>query len=129
MSALTDKYQPLIEAARRFNADDLVIEERNGVLNISGKVHAAGEKQSLWDEYARIDPDMRSGDLVMDIQIGEPSAEEYTVRAGDTLSKIAAAYPGLSWRDIHEANRDKVNDPNKIFVGQKLKIPRAKAAS
>lgn len=49
----------------------------------------------------------------------------HEVHAGDTLSKIAQKYYGdpALYKDIFEANRDVLKDPNKIFPGQKLKIP------
>ncbi len=49
----------------------------------------------------------------------------HEVAAGDTLSKIAEKYYGDSslYRDIFEANRDQLDDPDKIQVGQKLRIP------
>jgi resuscitation-promoting factor RpfA len=46
----------------------------------------------------------------------------YTVRAGDTLSKIAEAH-GVGWRALWEVNDDEVSDPNLIFVGQELQLP------
>lgn len=48
----------------------------------------------------------------------------YTVKAGDTLSKIAAATLGSAgrWRDILAANPD-LSDPNKIRPGMTLKLP------
>ena len=49
----------------------------------------------------------------------------YVVKSGDSLSKIAKAEYGdaNSWNRIFEANKDILKDPNKIFPGQKLKIP------
>ena len=49
----------------------------------------------------------------------------YTVVAGDTLSKIAKREYGNAneWKRIFEANKDLIKDPDKIFPGQKLKIP------
>ncbi len=49
----------------------------------------------------------------------------HEVVPGDTLSKIAEKYYGDSslYRDIFEANRDQLDDPDKIQVGQKLRIP------
>jgi len=49
----------------------------------------------------------------------------YEVVAGDTLSKIAKKFYGDPdlYPQIFEANRDRLNDPNKIQVGQKLRIP------
>lgn len=46
----------------------------------------------------------------------------YTVRAGDTLSRIAAAH-GTGWREVYEANRDVIGgDPDVILPGQRLHV-------
>ena len=49
----------------------------------------------------------------------------YEVKPGDSLSKIAKQFygSGNDWKRIFEANTDILKDPNKIFPGQKLKIP------
>ncbi|MBD8695949.1 LysM peptidoglycan-binding domain-containing protein [Stenotrophomonas sp. CFBP 13718] len=49
----------------------------------------------------------------------------YTVAAGDTLSKIAKDHLGSAnaWNKIYEANRDQLDDPDKIKPGQVLKLP------
>ena len=47
----------------------------------------------------------------------------YTVKAGDTLWAIGRNVVGLNWRFIQALNRDKIKDPNKIFVGQVITIP------
>ena len=49
----------------------------------------------------------------------------YVVKSGDSLSKIAKNEYGNAnaWNTIYEANRDILKDPDKIFPGQKLKIP------
>ena len=54
-----------------------------------------------------------------------PYTQTYTVQSGDTLSKIAQKYYGdpSLYPKIFEANRDQLKDPNRIFPGQKLKIP------
>lgn len=51
----------------------------------------------------------------------------YTVRKGDTLSHIAQAHYGRAgeWPRIFEANRDLLDDPDRIQPGQVLKIPAA----
>ncbi|HET9577706.1 MAG TPA: LysM peptidoglycan-binding domain-containing protein [Usitatibacter sp.] len=53
------------------------------------------------------------------------AAKEYVVVAGDSLSKIAKREYGdaNAWQRIFEANKDVIKDPNKIYPGQKLKIP------
>ncbi|HAI47498.1 LysM domain/BON superfamily protein [compost metagenome] len=49
----------------------------------------------------------------------------YTVQKGDSLSKIAKQELGdaNAWKKIFEANRDVLDDPDKIFPGQTLKLP------
>jgi nucleoid-associated protein YgaU len=49
----------------------------------------------------------------------------HEVVKGDTLSKIALKYYGDAslYPRIFEANRDILSDPDRIRVGQKLRIP------
>ncbi len=49
----------------------------------------------------------------------------YTIVGGDSLSKIAKREYGNAkdWTRIFEANKDEIKDPNKIYPGQKIKIP------
>ena len=47
----------------------------------------------------------------------------YEVQKGDTLSGIGKRF-GVPWREIYDANRDQINDPDMIHVGWKLKIPK-----
>ena len=53
------------------------------------------------------------------------AAKIYTVVAGDSLSKIAKREYGNAseWKRIFEANQDVLENPDKIYPGQKLKIP------
>ena len=51
----------------------------------------------------------------------------YTIEKGDTLSKIAKEQLGSAnaWKQIFEANRDVLEDPDRIFPGQVIKLPPA----
>lgn len=121
--SLTEKYKSLIDLANALGVQNLTVEEGEGVLHISGQAASAADKERLWDEYAKIDPDYRSGDLVLNITAPEATETVYTVQPGDSLSKIGAKY-GVSWQKIYEANRDKIDDPDKIYPGQELVIPK-----
>jgi nucleoid-associated protein YgaU len=51
--------------------------------------------------------------------------ETYTVKAGDSLSKIARQRygDGNKWHAIFDANRDTIKNPDLIHPGQVLRIP------
>jgi nucleoid-associated protein YgaU len=124
--ALTEKYQSLIDIANQSGVGGLQVNEDNGVLHVSGTAPSEQVKQRLWDEYGRIDPDMRAGDLVLNLEVGGGAGgggETYTVQSGDTLSAIGKRY-GVPWREIFEANRGTIDNPDRIFPGQQLRIPR-----
>lgn len=124
--SLRNKYQELIDAAGAKGVTNLQVRQEGNVMYIDGTAPSAQVKQELWDIYGRIDPNYRAGDLVLNVnsfEREEEALEEYEVISGDNLSKIAGKY-NLTWRDIYEANRDKIQDPDLIQPGWKLKIPR-----
>jgi len=119
---IQNKYQELIRTAQSSGVSNLQVREQNNVLYIDGNVPSESVKKQLWDIYNKIDPDYRSGDLVMNLQVTGGSAEEYEVVKGDNLTKIGKKY-GLGWKEIYEANRNQIKDPDLIQPGWKLKIP------
>lgn len=54
------------------------------------------------------------------------SVQEYVIKSGDSLSKIAKQFYGdaQKWNKIYEANKDIIKDPNLIHPNQKIKIPK-----
>jgi nucleoid-associated protein YgaU len=123
--SVQEKYQTLLELANQ-NGTTYELSEGEGVLHVNGTAPSAEAKQQLWDEYNRIDPDYRGGDLMLNINVSsaESAGNTYTVQSGDNLSKIASKY-GMTWQQVHEANRDKIDDPDKIYPGMELTIPGA----
>ena len=122
--ALTEKYQTLIDLANQLGISGLNVTEGDGFLKMEGAAASAEAKQQLWNEYNRIDPEYRSGDMVLNVTAPEGSSDTtYTVQSGDTLSKIGSKY-GVSWQKVFEANRDKLDNPDKIHPGQELTIPQ-----
>ena len=65
------------------------------------------------------------------LKFPEPKEEEkekvefYEIVSGDTLGGIAKKFYGKAslYTRIHEANKELIPDPNKIYPGQKIKIP------
>jgi nucleoid-associated protein YgaU len=127
--SLRDKYSYAIQTAKGFRMQGSA-DERDGKLYFHGTVATQDEANKIWDAIKTI-PDWRT-EIVADIQAtGQaPSPEAaggqtYTVKAGDTLSKIAKEALGdaTAYMEIFNANRDQLSDPDKIKPGQVLKIP------
>jgi len=59
------------------------------------------------------------------VDVPVPRGENYTVKSGDTLSKIAKHYydDASQWKRIYDVNRETISDPDLIRPGMKLYIP------
>ena len=101
------------------------IEERDGKLYFKGTVATQEDANKIWDAIKTIPTWPK--EVVADIQArpGAAPGKTYTVKGGDTLSKIAKELLGdaNAYPRIFEANRDQLSDPDKIKPGQVLKIP------
>lgn len=122
MMSLQDKYRDVTDLAGELGIANLQVREQDNVLYIDGKAKSAADKEKLWDAYNKIDPDYRSADVVMNIEVAEGATTDYTVKSGDSLSKIGKEF-GVSWQTIFEANKDVISNPDLIQPGWKLKIP------
>ena len=124
---LQQKYDELIRTAKSAGVENLQVREQENVLYIDGQAPSQEAKQQIWDVYGKIDPNFRSADVVMNIAVSPrtpaPAMEEYEVVKGDNLTKIGKRY-GLSWKEIYEANKNVISDPDLIQPGWKLKIPQ-----
>jgi len=133
MGLLRDKYAHAIQTAKDLRMQGSA-DERDGKLYFHGTVGTEAEANKIWDAIKTV-PDWRN-DIVGDIKsTGVPTAvptsgtseSTYTVKAGDTLSKIAREKLGdaNAYMDIFNANKGLLTDPDKIKPGQVLKIPQA----
>lgn len=77
--ALQDKYQELINAANTSGVNNLQVREQGNVLYIDGEAPNGQVKDNLWNIYNQIDPDFRSGDLIMNIDVS-------AMASGDTAT-------------------------------------------
>ena len=121
---LRDKYNSAIQTAKGFRMEGAA-EERDGKLYFKGLVKNQDEVNKIWDAIKTV-PDWRN-DVVADVKIdpNAPKETTYTVKAGDTLSKIAKEHLGdaNAYMKIFDANKDQLSDPDKIQPGQVLKMP------
>jgi uncharacterized protein YgiM (DUF1202 family) len=67
--AIQDKYASLIQTANNLGVANLSVAEADGVLHISGTAKSSADYDALWALYDTIDPNMASGDLLMNIDI------------------------------------------------------------
>ena len=67
--ALQDKYKELVDAASSSGVANLQAREQDGVFYVDGDAPSGAVKDQLWDIYGKIDPDFRSGDLVLNINV------------------------------------------------------------
>ena len=75
-------------------------------------------------EQARPDFSNVQSQVASTEEIAGGGEQTYTVASGDNLSKIARQFYGKpDWKAIFDANRDQLDDPDRIFPGQVLKIP------
>ena len=126
MSALTDKYGSLYILAEQLGGSGLAANEDNGHMTLSGTLPTKLAVNEVWDKAKEIDPGLDDGDLTLNLSAARSDIYgEYEVKSGDSLSKIAqhVANGKLNYNQIFEANRDQLDDPNQIQVGQKLVIP------
>jgi nucleoid-associated protein YgaU len=129
--ALREKYQEAINTAKQAGFDGRA-DERDGKLYFTGTAKSVDDKNRIWDAIKRV-PSYQT-EVVADIKVSDAARQDwekrqqqttYTVKAGDTLSRIAKEHLGdaNSYMDIYNANRDQLSDPDKIKPGQVLKIP------
>jgi uncharacterized protein YgiM (DUF1202 family) len=67
--ALQDKYAELLQTATTLGVSDLAVAEKEGTLHVSGTAKTTADYDTLWSLYDKIDPNMASGDLMMNIDI------------------------------------------------------------
>jgi LysM repeat protein len=121
--------------------ENLGVEYDDGFVTLSGHctnkaafqkcVLMAGNVQGVKDVYATgleayVDPAATTAAPTATAPAEqEPEEAYYVVVQGDSLWKIAAKHygDGNKWRQLFEANREVILDPDKIFPGQKIRIP------
>lgn len=127
--ALRGKYAYAIQVAKDLRMEGSA-DERDGKLYFHGTTKTQEEANKIWEAIKTI-PEWRT-EVVADIKATGTAATgttgqaiTYTVKSGDTLSKIAKEHLGNAnaYMEIYNANRDQLSDPDLIKPGQVLKIP------
>jgi len=137
---LKQKYQSVQNAMAQYQVRLQNLNMQGDKLLMRAEAPSQEAKNKIWDQIKMVDPSY--SDLIADITVSETaqpartqtagasvtggsSSRTYTVQSGDTLSKISKQFYGSAnlYMKIFEANRNQLDDPNQIKVGQQLLIP------
>src|SRR5271165_5417414 len=122
------KYASVLDFIKNNNVRLDHLHVQDDKLVMQGAAPNDAIKNQVWDAIKKVDPSFSdlSADISVDSSLPAPVATKaYTVKGGDTLSKIAQQFYGSAgeYMKIFNANKDKLTDPNQIQVGQELTIP------
>jgi nucleoid-associated protein YgaU len=136
---MRQKYDKAIQVAKGLRMQGSA-DERNGKLYFTGTVSSEDEKNQIWNAIKTV-PDWQT-DIIADLRVSAsaaaaaaaaeaetkpPASQIYTVKPGDSLSKIAKEHLGNGnlYMEIFNANKDVLTDPDKLKPGMVLKLPVA----
>jgi LysM repeat protein len=133
---LKQRYQTVLTTADNEHVQFLNLHVQDNKLFIRGIAPSDEAKNKFWDQIKLVNPN--ADDITADISVDTSRAvgaaagggegaggQTYEVKGGDSLSKISKQFYGDAneYMRIFYANREKLNDPDKIQVGQQLVIP------
>jgi len=135
---LKQKYQPVLNLMKQLQVQVQNVNMEGKKLLIRGVAASTEAKNKIWDQVKIIDATY--SDLICDVSVkeaaratmtagasvsGSQSQRRYTVKPGDTLSKISREFYGDAnqFRKIFNANRNILVDPDTIKPGLELVIP------
>jgi nucleoid-associated protein YgaU len=136
LEQLKQKYQSALTVIQQKGIRLAHMHVQDNKLFLQGEAPSEQAKNDAWNAVKAVDANY--SDLTLDLTVNPALApaqqsgaaaggglQTYTVKSGDTLSKISKQFYGdaAQYMKIFEANKDTLKDPDKIQVGQQLKIP------
>jgi nucleoid-associated protein YgaU len=136
---LKQKYQSVVNSMQQNQVRLENLNMQGDKLFMRAEAPSQDAKNNVWNQIKLVDATY--SDLIADITVNEAAAAKtqtagasanagtstrtYTVKAGDSLSKISREFYGDAnkYQKIFQANRDRLSDPDKIRAGQELVIP------
>lgn len=118
-------------AAQKLNVENVSVrfDGTTGQVAVAGAASTQEDKEKVTLCCGNV-AGVSAVDNSMTVSNPEPEAQYHDVVSGDTLSGIAKTYYGNASRYmvIFEANKPMLSDPDKIYPGQKLRIPAIASA-
>ncbi len=121
-----EKITELINTELPGKVKDLKVEFDDGLVTLSGSC----DTQETKEKAILLAGNLKGVEKVNDANLGAPPAVEpfdfYTIKRGDSLSKIAKFYYGdaMKYPVLFEANREIIKNPDLIYPGQVLRVPK-----
>lgn len=140
LEELKNKYRSVLDLISQKGVRLSHVHVQDNKLFIQGAAPSEQIKNDVWNQIKAVDSTYAdlTCDITIDPSLAPPATQAaaasasatsagrtYKVQAGDTLSKIAKEVYGdaSKYQRIFEANRDKLENPDKIRPGQELVIP------
>ncbi len=121
---LKDKYKSVTDLASKLGVKIENVVEEGGKLKMKGLATYTLDKELVWDQIKTIGG--WESEIAADIRVEKTDIfGVYTVKSGDTLSKIAKQHLGDAnkYMNIFNINKDVLKNPDLIKVGQQIKLP------
>ena len=100
--SLQDKYKTLIDTAKQSGVTNLEVSEKDNVLYVTGDAPSGSVKDKLWAVYNTIDPDYKTGDVVLNVNAAAASGSKATVTTDSTSLNIRKG-PGTDQEIVGKA--------------------------
>ncbi|MEO6692099.1 MAG: LysM peptidoglycan-binding domain-containing protein [Saprospiraceae bacterium] len=123
--SLQDKYRSILNLGEELGIQNGSVIEEAGVLKVRGVARDQYAKNQLWDKIKVIGGSNPS-DLIADITVANTDYyTKHTVAKGESLSLIAKHYfkDPMKYKQIFEANKHTISNPDLIHPGQEIIIP------
>lgn len=112
---------------QNLNISDLKVKYNGSTdtAEISGKAKTQADREKAIIAIGNVQHVSKVIDNI-DVEQQSPESTMYTVKSGDSLSKIAQSVYGSAndYMKIFEANKPMLSSPDKIYPGQVLRIPK-----
>lgn len=104
---------------------DFHVDIEGGQVTVFGEVDSQANREKVVLTLGNVE-DVECVDDRMTVVVPEPESDFYEVKKGDNLSKIAKQFYGNpnKYPVIFEANKPMLKDPDLIYPGQMLRIPK-----
>ncbi len=124
LATLQQKYEPVLKAIDRFTPEGAALQNvalDGDKLYVKATLPSQVALNFVWDQIKKVDPTF--ADLHHELINTGGQEQQYTVKAGDMLSKIAQHFygDGNLYEPIAQANN--LASPNAIKVGSQITIP------